>query len=355
MTFDVVIGNPPYNDDTEHGKSGSGNSIYVYFILMGGRIGKYSSLVTPSGWMTKRQVGVKDSIIEMIRNSNFKKIVDFENSKRIFEGVRIATGISYYLMGSGIGRDKVEYEFTDMTENTSKQYRELYNKYAENIIRNNIALDIVDKICDCNFESFGDKYVGKTNTFGSSGVFECNWTGYSTKQTDDFNIKYYLNLGNDAHGEECISCNIDNLGYAWVSEEQIAKNKELYSKHKILLRELVECYNNNITSTPVYVGNNNVCYSSYIPVFSPNDTEEESINICKYIKTRFFRYLVMIMKQGNHLSNSVYKLVPVLDFTNNSEIDWSKDIEDIENQLYKKYNIAEYIEHINGRIEKMGD
>ena len=60
----------------------------------------------------------------------------------------------------------------------------------------------------------------------------------------------------------------------------------------------------------------------------------------KYIKTKFFRTMVGILKTTQH-STTTYKYVPIQDFTPESDIDWSKSIEEIDKQLYKKYNLSD--------------
>ena len=60
----------------------------------------------------------------------------------------------------------------------------------------------------------------------------------------------------------------------------------------------------------------------------------------KYIKTKFFRTMVGILKTTQH-STTTYKYVPIQDFTPESDIDWSKSIEEVDKQLYKKYNLSD--------------
>ena len=86
------------------------------------------------------------------------------------------------------------------------------------------------------------------------------------------------------------------------------------------------------------------------------ETEEEASACLQYIKTKFFRALVGIIKQTQDASNKVYKYVPIQDFTRNSDIDWSKSVEEIEKQLYEKYNLSEEdIEFIKQNVESMDD
>lgn len=39
------------------------------------------------------------------------------------------------------------------------------------------------------------------------------------------------------------------------------------------------------------------------------------------------------------VSQNVYQFVPLQDFTDKSDIDWSKSVAEIDQQLYKKYNL----------------
>ena len=70
-------------------------------------------------------------------------------------------------------------------------------------------------------------------------------------------------------------------------------------------------------------------------------TQEEAEAMLKYLKSKFFRALVGILKTTQDAPNRVYSLVPLQNFTNNSDIDWSQSIAQIDQQLYKKYGLSE--------------
>ncbi len=73
-----------------------------------------------------------------------------------------------------------------------------------------------------------------------------------------------------------------------------------------------------------------------------------------YIYTKFFRALVGIKKQTQNTSKSTYEYVPIQNFKNNSDIDWSKSISEIDKQLYKKYGLdKQEIEFIESHISEM--
>ena len=70
-------------------------------------------------------------------------------------------------------------------------------------------------------------------------------------------------------------------------------------------------------------------------------SEKEAQNALKYIKTKFARLLLSILKVTQDVTPEKWKYVPLQDFTDNSDIDWSKSIPEIDQQLYKKYNLSE--------------
>lgn len=68
----------------------------------------------------------------------------------------------------------------------------------------------------------------------------------------------------------------------------------------------------------------------------------EAENLLKYVKTKFARTLLGVMKvTQNNETAETWKCVPLQNFTNNSDIDWSQSIAQIDQQLYKKYGLNE--------------
>ncbi len=92
-----------------------------------------------------------------------------------------------------------------------------------------------------------------------------------------------------------------------------------------------------------------VCTETFLRIGSFN-TRAEAENVMKYYKTKFLRVLVGILKTTQH-STTTYKFVPLQNFTSNSDIDWSKTIPEIDQQLYKKYGLNQ--EEINFIEEKV--
>ena len=71
------------------------------------------------------------------------------------------------------------------------------------------------------------------------------------------------------------------------------------------------------------------------------ETETETKNCMKYISTKFARTLLGVLKVTQDLTPTKWKYIPIQDFTENSDIDWSKSISEIDEQLYEKYGLSE--------------
>ena len=95
-----------------------------------------------------------------------------------------------------------------------------------------------------------------------------------------------------------------------------------------------------VPSTPVLSTPGELCTETFLQI-GPFAMQLEAENLIKYIKTKFFRMLVGILKQTQDATSKVYRFVPMQDFTENSDINWTASIAEIDAQLYRKYNLTE--------------
>ena len=92
---------------------------------------------------------------------------------------------------------------------------------------------------------------------------------------------------------------------------------------------------------------------SFIGIGAFND-KSGAEDALKYIKTKFARVMLGILKITQHNPIDTWKYVPLQDFTPASDIDWSKSIPEIDQQLYAKYGLDEKeIEFIESHVKEM--
>ena len=84
------------------------------------------------------------------------------------------------------------------------------------------------------------------------------------------------------------------------------------------------------------------------------DNKIEADNLKKYLCTKFARCMVGTLKITNGLKDTVWANVPLQDFTDKSDVNWSKSIHDIDLYLYDKYCFTqEEIEFIEKNVKEM--
>ena len=84
------------------------------------------------------------------------------------------------------------------------------------------------------------------------------------------------------------------------------------------------------------------------------DKQKEAEAALKYVKSKFARVMLGILKVTQDNNKETWKYVPLQDFTENSDIDWTKSVADIDKQLYAKYGLSqEEIDFIETKVKPM--
>ena len=93
-----------------------------------------------------------------------------------------------------------------------------------------------------------------------------------------------------------------------------------------------------------------MCTETFLVVGPFN--KEEDMNSCSiYMKTCFFRFLLFLGHGTMQVNQNVFCLIPLQNFTVDSDIDWSQSVAVIDQQLYRKYGLeAKEIAFIEEKI-----
>lgn len=340
MKFDAIVGNPPYQLE---GGSGGNNDAPIYQIfakISENSTSKYVSLIMPARWFAAgRENLLGDFRNNMIHNKSLRKMIVYSNGVDIFSNVEIKGGICYYLI------DKTYNGLCDYIYNNggikSEELRDLST--FDIIIREPKLAKIVDKIKNKSSEPYVDSIISNDTPFGISSnpkSSKKNPMFVSETKNDNNDIKLY---------------HIENLNrkVEYIDRNLINKNKQFIDKDKVFIPGAGGSGNDPyVLGKPIVAPKGSVCSQSFL--FASFDDENQSNNFKKYLLTRFFRILVSAIKISQSAPNRVYKFVPLQDFTDKSDIDWSKSVAEIDKQLYKKYNLTqEEIDFIEKTVKPM--
>jgi hypothetical protein len=84
------------------------------------------------------------------------------------------------------------------------------------------------------------------------------------------------------------------------------------------------------------------------------ENKEEALTANKYIKCKFTRALLGVLKTTQDITPDKWEYVPIENFASASDIGWSVSIANIDKQLYKKYRLTdEEISFIETNVKEM--
>lgn len=341
MKFDAVAGNPPYQENIgkmQDGNDSLGKQLFPYFVRLSMEMeNRYATLITPARWFTG---DAQDKSFVKLRNyiknnNHLKEIRFYKNGKDVFEGVEIKGGIEFYLFD----RNHHGKMLFNVYENQSlkSNVRDLFNDKYDVVISDNNAFSILDKIMTQDFVPLTTITTGR-NPFGIIG------------KEDVVNA-----CSTDVYSEGLYELRCKDNEIRWIKEDVVRKNKELFAKNKVFISKSAgdPLTDKKVIGKP-YVGKEmSACTDSLFTV-GMFDNIVEANNLAKYMQTQFLRYLVSILKSSHNITQIVYEYVPMQDFTEKSDIDWSKSVKEIDQQLYKKYGLSkEEIEFIESKVKEM--
>ncbi len=341
MKFNAIVGNPPYSEIISNSSENSSLSKQVFpsFIEIGIKFQpEYFSLITPSRWFTG---DAQDKSFLKLRqfiktNNHIFKIVNYENSKDLFSDVVIKGGVNYFLVKDKYS-GKVNFINCNLRDCKS-DLRNLFEEDMEVIISNVYDYPIIKKIQNKDFTPLTLITTGR-NAFDVIGK-----------------VSSLNKVSNDKPFKGCSKIRCKDNEFRYIETSLIKKNKEIFEKYKVFISKSAGDPSNDqkIIGLPHLGYPFEACTDSLIPI-GKFDNEIDAKNLQLYFKTKFLRYLVSILKTSQNVTQIVYKFVPLQDFTPNSDIDWSQSIAEIDQQLYKKYNLSqEEIEFIESMIKPMG-
>lgn len=343
MKFDAVVGNPPYQE-SDGGAQASAKPIYNFFVESAKEINtKMINLIMPTRWYAGGK-GLDDFRKQMLNDNHIAEIHDFLNPNIIFPSTNIRGGVCCILWDNNYNNEKdlvkvVTYGDSFLDKKELKRKLKLDNE--DIFIRHIESLEIVKKIkSQKEFNSF-ENNISSLRPFG--------FRGYFSKDENFRNSKNGL--------ENPVICYGKGKQIGFLEREEITKNQEWIDKYKVFIPRAnnigTELNDDNLNA---FIGNpNTICTESYLLIGGDLGLDDNSTkNLIKYLTTTFTRFLHGVGKASQDATSKTFKFVPLQDYTNNSDIDWSKSISEIDQQLYSKYGLSkEEIAFIESMIKPM--
>ena len=321
MKFNAVVGNPPYQIMDGGGTGSSATPIYNKFVDLAKLLNPNNvSMIIPAKWYTGGK-GLDEFRANMLNDKQLIKLFDYEDSRDCFPTVDIAGGVCYFLWNKGSDNKCVVTSILGSFRNESTRYLNEHDTF----IRNQKVLDIINKVKSQTFTGFLSQTVYSRKPFGIRSFQR----GFPAKPGRNISL-----FGSD--------------GITYMEEKDVPQNKEIVDKWKVIMSKASAEHagqtdangRKRIVSRLEVLPPYTICTESYL-LLDIFDNEEEAQNLKKYIRTCFTRFLLASILITQNIVRDKFKFVPIQNYKNNSDIDWSQSIPDIDRQLYTKYNLSD--------------
>lgn len=329
MKFDVIIGNPPYQMNDGGGEGSSATPIYDKFVKNAIKLNpRYLTMIIPARWYSGGK-GLDSFRDEMLNDRHLRIIHDFPETSDCFPGINIRGGVCYFLWDRNQKGDCLIYNHKGNIV-TSFIERPLLESNSTTFIRYNEAISILNKVRSFKEETM-DNRVQSRLPFGIPSNFE----NYELTKSSKANITLFRSDRSKSSQKQ-----------VFIEPRYITKNIAWKDKKKVLVSKASpggDEYPHSIISTPLYADVNTVCTETYLIVDFVNN-KVEGQNLISYMTTRFFRFMMSLIKNTQNISKSVFAFVPVQDYSKS----WTDE------ELYAKYGLTgEEIAFIESMIRPM--
>lgn len=317
VKINAIVGNPPYQI-MDGGTDRGAIPIYHHFVSISKQVKpQYISLIMPARWYAGGR-GLDEFREQMMNDASLSVLYDYELSKDLFPTVDIAGGLCYFLWDlNHSGGCRIVNNSAIKAQIATRRL----NQFST-IIRSNAAIPILDKV------------IHESAKFLNECVLPINPFGFRT---------YF-------RGKEQGTVKIlTSKGWAYVERDEIPKGKELIDQYKVIIGRFVPSNGEmsvkpgdgyRVLTEPKVLKPMEINTETYIDT-AVFHSQIEAENYCKYLHCKFSRYLLRQSVTSVNVTKECFVFVPLQDFTDKSDIDWSQSVADIDRQLYRKYNLTD--------------
>ena len=334
MKFDFVIGNPPYQEETESDSTRM-PPVYNAFMDEAYKVADVAELITPARFLFNAGYTPKDWNEKMLSDEHFKVGYYEPISTNVFPNTDIKGGVivSYRDANKIFGAINVFTKYNELN-GIIKKVQKCTKSYMESIISSPLSFQLSEKMKE-EHPDLLDRL--RTSAFSTlSPIF------FQEKPDDG---KKYIRMIGLYNGKRTIR---------FIQRNYVRDGSGTLDKYTLLMPKASGIGTFGEPTGPTVIAEPGLGYTQTFIAIGSFKAKKEALNVQKYVKTKFCRTMLGVLKITQDLPAPKWKYVPLQDFTDKSDIDWSKSIAEIDQQLYKKYKLTdEEITFIETKVKEM--
>lgn len=341
MKFDYVIGNPPYQDETLGDNKGYAPPVYNKFLDASYEIADKVEMIHPARFLFNAGSTPKAWNEKMLNDPHFEVLHYESDASVMFANTEIKGGvaISYHDKSKNFGAIRV---FTPYDELNSIMKKAAPQTETESL------MEIIYLQNKFNLEWLYTDHPDYKSIIGSDGKDKRFRNNIFDK------IPAFTMERQSESDVRTIGVCKNKRVWMYIPGKYVENEHENLRNWKVLVARVNGSGNlGEVLSTPIVEAPNEGYTQTFIG-FGSFKIESEAQNALKYIKSKFCRTMLGILKITQDNNRDTWRMVPIQDFTTHSDIDWSKSIAEIDQQLYRKYGLtADEINFIETHVKEM--
>lgn len=324
MKVDVVVGNPPYQKET---KDTSDSAIYYHFYNLAEQISNHYCLISPARFLFNAGKTPTTWNQKMLSDEHLKVLFYERVSRKIFPSTDIKGGVvviyrNRQVKYGGIGTFT---NYEELTSITRKVRNDKFFQSIVSIIYLQEKLDLVALYSD---------FPSAKNKVGSKGKEKRLTTSIFEK------LDIFSETKRSENDVVIIGLIRNQRKYKYINKKYLEEHPN-FEKYKVI----IPAANGTgaigeVLSTPT-IGKPQIGITQSFISIGAFGSETEAENCLKYVKSKFARIMLGVLKITQHNQREKWEHVPLQDFTQQSDIDWARPIPEIDRQLYAKYRLDE--------------
>lgn len=332
VKINAIVGNPPYQEVNE-GYGNGANPLYHLFIDLGRKLSPIGSMIHPARFLFKAGKTPKDWNEKILSDPHFKVVDYWVKSIEVFNNVDVKGGIAITMWDENVNCGPIGFfsPFPEVRNILNKVQSHKYKSFSE-IVYPRDLYKLTEQLYKENPWAEGRQSHGHRLDIGSS-IFEVFPELFFDKAPKEKEyIGLYGLLGRDRVTK-------------WIKRSYV-KLPDNIDKFKVLVPKsngsgaIGEVLSTPVIGVPV-IGVPVIGHTlTFLSIGSFKEAPHAEACL-KYIRTRFARLLLGTLKVTQDNPKDTWANVPLQDFTENSDIDWSKSVAEIDKQLYKKYQLSD--------------
>lgn len=332
--FDFAIGNPPYMDTTE---SDSTRMPPVYHIFMDAayQAAEKTELITPARFLFNAGYTPKEWNEKMLNDPHFKVLSYETDASKIFPNTEIKGGVAITYHDSNMSYGAIG-TFTKYPELNSilKKVKGVSSRFLNSIISSPLSF----KVSPLMLKEHPNT-VGRLRSSAFTNLAEI----FYDKAPDD-GLSYIVMIGL-LHGKRVEK---------YVRRDYIVDSSGTLDKYTLLVAKANGAGHFGETLSSPVIAKPGVAYTQTFIAIGKFDNISEAENVQKYVKSKFARAMLGVLKITQDCPGPKWAYVPLQDFSSSSDINWDDTIAAIDRQLYRKYNLSvDEIAFIENNVKEM--